>query len=430
MDKYLCRKDVFDEIEKAMRDRSHLTQKKVTDKNGHQRTVWVKPGENSVAEKGKKIEETKKDNGKKIKTPLDVIEHVVEYGGDINDIKSQKLLNEAHDLSLRVANPTNDPNYDKKLTQFRQDCKKRISDIKNSKENSSKPKHSVGDKVTLDGAKGDFKVSSIDKDGVYHVVSADGKKGYKVSENHITGNKGNSEKKDYSTMSKDELLDAYNSTKDMDERDKIMAAYDKADKKESKTDLAGAEDKEMYDAYQQMADDEDKAFYESEKKEQKNSSNEKSTKKGYRKGDHVYDRYGERYTITGVDGDHVTAKKDGRSEEKSYSENSFEGIVAGSKNDFDGSNPDTDKALETYRNQINDIKKTNPSAYIEWVGQANKDYKKYKEFKEKADTVARAPMFATFPEYATAKHEAEKLEKKYPDFKELNDKHMAYYKFE
>ena len=113
-----------------------------------------------------------------------------------------------------------------------------------------------------------------------------------------------------------------------------------------------------------IADDEDKAFYEAEKKEQQNSSS------------------------------------------------------------------NTDKALETYRNQINDIKKTNPSAYIEWVNQANKDYKKYRDFKEKADTVARAPMFATFPEYATAKHEAEKLEEKYPDFKNLNDKHMAYYKFE
>lgn len=353
MDKYLCRKDVLDEIEKAMRDRSHLTQKKVTDKNGHQRTVWVKPGENPVTDKGKKVEE-------------------------------------------------------------------------NTEKTSAKPKYSVGDIVSLDGAKGDFKVSSIDKDGAYHVVSVDGKTGYKVSENHINGAEkvsvGNremtadnkkisdkldeitnkldkekdpvkrkellnqmkdiqangskskyfeqkqetkkSEKKDYSTMSKDELLSAYNSTKDMDERDKIMAAYDKADKKESKTDLAGAEDKKMYDAYQQMADDEDKAFYESEKKEQKNSSS------------------------------------------------------------------DTDKALETYRNQINDIKKTNPSAYIEWIGQANKDYKKYKEFKEKADTVERAPMFATFPEYATAKHEAEKLEKKYPDFKKLNDKHLAYYKFE
>ena len=340
MDKYLCRKDVYDEIEKAMRDRSHLTQKVITDKNGKQRKVWVRPGENPVADKGKKVEDT-------------------------------------------------------------------------TEKQSTKPKYSVGDTVTLDGAKGDFKVSSIDKDGVYHVVSVDGKTGYKVSENHINGAEkvsvGNremtadnkkisdkldeitnkldkekdpvkrkellnqmkdiqvngskskhfeqkqetkeSETKDYSTMSKDELLSAYNSTKDMDERDKIMAAFDKADKKESKTDLAGAEDKKMYDAYQQMADDEDKAFYESEKKEQ-------------------------------------------------------------------------------YRNQLKEIKKNNPVEYMRFMDQANKDYKTYMDAREKADIVTRSPMFASFPGYSTAKKEVEKWENKYPDFREHGDKHMAYYKFD
>lgn len=122
MDKYLCRKDVFDDIEKAMRDRSHLTQKKITDKNGKQRTVWVRPGENPVADKGKKAEDT-------------------------------------------------------------------------TEKQSVKPKHSVGDTVTLDGAKGDFKVSSIDKDGSYHVVSIDGKTGYHVSENHIKARGNNTDDK-------------------------------------------------------------------------------------------------------------------------------------------------------------------------------------------------------------------------------------------
>lgn len=122
MDRFLVRKDIYDEIVKAMRDRSHLIPKKITDKNGHQRTVMVRPGEEVKGEKQKKVEE-----------------------------------------------PT----------------EKRIA----------KPKYEVGSTVTLDGAKGDFKVNSIDKDGTYHVVSADGKKGYKVSENHITGNKGNNENK-------------------------------------------------------------------------------------------------------------------------------------------------------------------------------------------------------------------------------------------
>lgn len=136
MDKYLCRKDVLGEIEKAMRDRSHLTQKVITDKNGNQRKVWVKPGENPVADKGKKVEE-------------------------------------------------------------------------NTEKTSAKPKYSVGDKVTLDGAKGDFKVSSIDKDGAYHVVSVDGKTGYKVSENHINGSEkvslGNREMTDDNKKVSDKL---------------------------------------------------------------------------------------------------------------------------------------------------------------------------------------------------------------------------------
>lgn len=58
MDRFLIRKDIYDEIEKAMRDRSHLMKKQITDKNGHRRTVWVRPGENPVEDKGKKQEET------------------------------------------------------------------------------------------------------------------------------------------------------------------------------------------------------------------------------------------------------------------------------------------------------------------------------------------------------------------------------------
>lgn len=117
MDRFLVRKDVYNEIEKAVRDRSHLTQKKITDKNGKQRTVWVR---GTVEEKKQRQKKGEELTGNKFK---------------------------------------------------------------------------VGDSVTLDGVKGDYKVNSIDEDGAYHVVSADGKKGYKVSENHITGNKGNPEDK-------------------------------------------------------------------------------------------------------------------------------------------------------------------------------------------------------------------------------------------
>lgn len=35
--------NVFEDLQKAIRDRSHLTQKTITDKNGHTRKVWVNP---------------------------------------------------------------------------------------------------------------------------------------------------------------------------------------------------------------------------------------------------------------------------------------------------------------------------------------------------------------------------------------------------
>ena len=53
MDKFLIRKDVYDElIEKGYgkKDLSKLTKKQVTDKNGHKRTVYVRNGEQPAAQ--------------------------------------------------------------------------------------------------------------------------------------------------------------------------------------------------------------------------------------------------------------------------------------------------------------------------------------------------------------------------------------------
>lgn len=53
MDKFLIRKDVYDElIEKGYgkKDLSKLTKKKITDKNGHTRTVYVRNGEQTAAQ--------------------------------------------------------------------------------------------------------------------------------------------------------------------------------------------------------------------------------------------------------------------------------------------------------------------------------------------------------------------------------------------
>lgn len=95
----------------------------------------------------------------------------------------------------------------------------------------------------------------------------------------------------------------------------------------------------------------------------------------------------------------------------------------------DESSESVDKITE-YRNQLKDVAKKDPVAYMKFMDQANKDFQNYKNLAEKADLVSRAPYFANIPEYAGAKKEMQKLEEKYPDFKEMNDRHMAYYKFD
>ena len=60
MDKFLIRKDVYDElIEKGYgkKDLSKLTKKKITDKNGHTRTVYVRNGEQPAAQNQPKAQE-------------------------------------------------------------------------------------------------------------------------------------------------------------------------------------------------------------------------------------------------------------------------------------------------------------------------------------------------------------------------------------
>ena len=140
MDKFLVRKDVYETLKKAFGNRSNLKEKIITDKNGHQKKVWVRAGEEQKKQRYKKIEPTKNEEKE---SP----------GETIKD--SEKSPEEA-------------------------------------KEN--KPKYDIGANVTLDSIEGDFKINSIDKDGSYHVISADGKK-YHVSENHIKARSNNTDDK-------------------------------------------------------------------------------------------------------------------------------------------------------------------------------------------------------------------------------------------
>lgn len=140
----------------------------------------------------------------------------------------------------------------------------------------------------------------------------------------VDGMKKETSGNDYSKMSKDELIAAYNKTKDMDERDKIMAAFENADKQndgkssEKKTepkDLAGAEDKDMYNAYQKMADDEDKAFYESEAKAKGKTATVVNAASNFNAGQEVEFQYGGnklsgKITAKGKDGVTIHDKDD------------------------------------------------------------------------------------------------------------------------
>ncbi len=101
-----------------------------------------------------------------------------------------------------------------------------------------------------------------------------------------------------------------------------------------------------------------------------------------------------------------------------------------SKTSESGESSESVDKITEYRNQLKDVAKKDPVAYMKFMDQANKDFQNYKNLAEKADLVSRAPYFANIPEYAGAKKEMQKLEDKYPDFKEMNDKHMAYYKFD
>lgn len=76
MDKFLIRKDVYDElIEKGYgkRDLSKLTKKQITDKNGHKRTVYVRNGEQPAAQKQPKTQELSEEKRAKYEEMLEKV---------------------------------------------------------------------------------------------------------------------------------------------------------------------------------------------------------------------------------------------------------------------------------------------------------------------------------------------------------------------
>lgn len=74
--------------------------------------------------------------------------------------------------------------------------------------------------------------------------------------------------------------------------------------------------------------------------------------------------------------------------------------------------------VKEHKKKLLEMLQKDPASYMKFLDQAKKDYKQYKDAKEKAETVDRAPAFANFPGYATAKNEVKQWEIKYPDFKD------------
>lgn len=190
----------------------------------------------------------------------------------------------------------------------------------------------------------------------------------------VDGMKKETSGNDYSKMSKDELIAAYNKTKDMDERDKIMAAFENADKQndgkssEKKTepkDLAGAEDKEMYDAYQQMVEDEDKAFYESEAKAKGKTATVVNAASNFNAGQEVEFQYGGnklsgKITAKGKDGVTIHDKDD-----NIYHVN-YNTIGKTTKN-ADGTIPADSFNADDYKKSFTDPKATKDAEGIRYI---------------------------------------------------------------
>ena len=76
------RKSVYDELCKAFghKDLAKLTKKRITDKNGHTRTVWVRAGEEQKTEKRKAVETAEPKNS----SSHTIGDHIIfRYGGNI-----------------------------------------------------------------------------------------------------------------------------------------------------------------------------------------------------------------------------------------------------------------------------------------------------------------------------------------------------------
>lgn len=133
----------YDDLQKAIRDRSHLTQKVITDKNGHTRKVWVKTEVKDTMKTRKnetKNNTEKSDKGIKVFTsyinkflPDFISKHIVD-GHDFtfspNRKVKTKIIDNSDNDTMNVKLIFNLDYYDKKYS-YEYNFKKDFKDVDN-----------------------------------------------------------------------------------------------------------------------------------------------------------------------------------------------------------------------------------------------------------------------------------------------------------
>ena len=381
MDKLLVRKDVYEELlEKGFgkRDLSKLTKKKITDKNGHTRTVYVRNGEQP--------KRNRKSTDMETMIYEDMKQHVPGYETD--DLMSKRVNNmntideyeklfskmaanginakrDRPDLyeiyaaakgNLRAINEELKARNNQRLNNAKQIGKKQsnvqegLSDEKRAKYEKMLEKVVAGPEENALFVKDKGMLNK--KEAVAHLSEKLGKHADEAMKNaNAKANNLTSMSKDdkiailseymhqkYSSVPVEEWKKTYNAKLSDKELDKAFKDFSEThqnrikeyQKKKSVSSASQGHLEADEPQYTDITAEDEKRFGKEALSglsgKRTNSEETKQTPKlGLKVGDTAYTKYGERAEIVEVDGEWVTAKMNGRTEK--YKENAFKGKV-------------------------------------------------------------------------------------------------------
>lgn len=329
MDKMFIRKDVYEELlEKGFgkKDLSKLTKKKITDKNGHTRTVYVRNGEQPAEVKQLKAQEGLTPE-KKARYE-EMLEKVV-AGPEENAlfVKDKGMLNKKEAIA----------HLSEKLGKHAGEAMKNANDKANNLTSMSKE-----DKIsllseymhkkygkTVESWKETYKAKLSDDE--LNQAFKD------FSETHQETIKEYQKKKPVSSAAQghleaDEPLNTDITKEDEERFGKQALSGLSGNRTSSEDDKTGYENTSIFELQDKFNSNEGKNLegamkdeHEKVKKElEKRTSENKPTSKGFRKGDTVFNRYGETAEVIATSGDYVYVKNS-RGRKEWMTENSFEG---------------------------------------------------------------------------------------------------------